>query len=148
MKKMERGEIHILLVDDDEAMREIGQEILKKSGYLVIVAKNGIEAIKIAHSHPQAFDLVVTDFNMPSMNGKELTQQLLSILPDLQVIISTGGSPMTKEELQAWGVSALLKKPYTQKELEDVVQQVLDHADKKKTDAHNTSISHRCNFHT
>lgn len=141
MEKTDDGKAQILFVDDDEAVREIGKKMLEKSGYLVVVANDGVEAMQIIHSHPQAFDLVITDYDMPFMNGKELTRQLFSLRPDLRVIISTGGWLITKEELQAWGVSALLEKPYTQKELEYVVQKEIAHTGITKVDAHGASVS-------
>ena len=71
----------ILLVEDEEIIREMIRQILLASGYEVVTAENGLEALKIFEKSQIDFDLVITDFNMPQMNGREVFRHAVSKLP-------------------------------------------------------------------
>ncbi len=87
-----RGTEHILLVDDEAAIVQIGKEFLQGLGYRVTAFTSGPEALAEFQAHPQAFDLLITDLTMPSMTGLDLAEAALKLRPDLLVLLTTGYS--------------------------------------------------------
>src|SRR5262245_17694497 len=81
----------VLIVDDEEAMARFVETILRAAGYHTLVATSGHDAIETAE-HVGDFDLLVTDFRMPAMNGDELARQMRRLKPDLNVLYLTGFS--------------------------------------------------------
>jgi two-component system cell cycle response regulator CpdR len=78
----------ILVVDDDEAMRLLLRAVLERQGYEVVEAENGYEGLLCYHAEPT--DLVITDMEMPVMNGLELLQALQHAVPPAAVIVISG----------------------------------------------------------
>jgi PAS domain S-box-containing protein len=87
-----RGTEHILLVDDEAAIVQIGKEFLQGLGYRVTAFNSGPEAWEEFQAHPQAFDLLITDLTMPAMTGLDLAEAALKLRPDLLVLLNTGHS--------------------------------------------------------
>jgi hypothetical protein len=113
-----RIEQQVLLVEDEDAVREVLQEILVRAGYEVIAAENGAEALEIFARVGTAVDLLVTDVAMPRMDGAELVRQLRPQAPDLPVLFLSG-YPATEDfwqSLQGAAV-AFLAKPFLPAEL-------------------------------
>ena len=81
------GYVRILVVDDEEIIRNLLYDVLSNTGYKVKTAKDGQEAISQIEKEP--FEIVITDFKMPGMNGIELLQHILKINPDICVLIIT-----------------------------------------------------------
>ena len=112
----------ILYVDDDEAIVLMMTRLLERQGYRVSGYTEALEALEAVRSQPEAFDLVVTDYNMPDMSGLELARALREIRADLQVALASG---YITEELRAQapvaGVSELIYKPNTVDELSAVI---------------------------
>ncbi len=100
--------LHILVVDDDERVRESLRDVLAEEGFLVLAAANGDEALVIAATFP--VDLVILDLNMPIKNGWDTFERLSAEHPLLPVIIATARSNQLFTALGA-GVGALLEKP-------------------------------------
>jgi len=102
---------HVLYLDDDEVMRLTAQGLLERVGCRVSLFQRGQVALAAVASDPLAFDLVVTDFNMPDLSGIEVAQALARIRPDLPVLLTSG---YWTEELQAEarvaGVRGMLRK--------------------------------------
>jgi PAS domain S-box-containing protein len=120
-----RGQ-HLIYVDDDEVMVVMVQRLLQRAGYRVTVCLGAVEALTLVQAHPQRYDLVVSDFNMPEMSGLELAAGLARVQPGLPVIISSGYlSDELRTRATRAGVRALLKKENTLEELPALVQQVL-----------------------
>jgi nitrogen-specific signal transduction histidine kinase/CheY-like chemotaxis protein len=106
-----KGE-HILLVDDEEALRESCQLRLAALGYKVTTCMLASEALKLFEEDPWSFNLVLTDYSMPKMNGVTLARELLSIRPDLPIVLVTGNhESVLDSEVEELGLSAFLKKP-------------------------------------
>jgi CheY-like chemotaxis protein len=109
---------HILYVDDDEAIVFLMTRLLERQGYRVSGYTDPVEALAAVRAEPQAFQLAVTDYNMPGMSGLEVTQALKEIRADLPVALASG---YITEELRAQapaaGVSELVYKPNTVDEL-------------------------------
>ena len=76
------AKMKILLIDDEEIIREVGKRMLIKGGYEVQVANNGMEALELYRKDPEEFDLVLLDLIMPEMDGKEIFHRLKEINPD------------------------------------------------------------------
>ncbi len=120
----------ILVMDDQEMVRDIAGEMLKKLGYKVCFAKDGREAIKKfeeARAGGEAFDAVIMDLTVPGgMGGKEAVRELLRIDPNVKAIVSSGYSndPITAN-YRGYGFVEVLAKPYKMNDLGSIVEKVL-----------------------
>src|SRR5262249_53080852 len=76
----------ILIAEDERAVRELAREFLILSGYNVLEARDGAEAMEIARSHTGAIDLLITDVVMPRMGGRELVQSMAALRPDTKIL--------------------------------------------------------------
>ena len=122
-----RGREHILLVDDEESLQRLGAHILGGLGYRVAVCGNGVEALEWLQEDSRSFDLVITDQSMPRMTGLELARRLLSLRPDLPVILCTGFAyGVTRERVREAGIRELVMKPFRSGDLAEKVRLALD----------------------
>ncbi len=122
-----KGNERILFVDDEKAVLAMGKQILKSLGYEVAVSQNSIEALKSFRAQPEKYDLVITDQTMPHITGEDLARELMSIWPDIPVILCTGYSELVSEEkAKAIGIKAFLLKPIVKGELANKIREVLD----------------------
>ena len=116
----------ILCVDDDDVMRLAEEGVLQALGYVVTGFAGAAEALDAVRTAPQAFDLVVADYNMPGLSGLELARELAALRPDLPVIISTGYiTDQLRTQAAALGVRELVRKENTVEELGAAVGRVL-----------------------
>jgi signal transduction histidine kinase/CheY-like chemotaxis protein len=116
---------HILYVDDDQALVFLVQRALTRRGYQVTTFTDPRLAIQALTTQPDAFDLLVTDYNMPGFSGVELLRAAKTIRPDLPVALASGYvTPEIEESALAAGASALIRKPNGVDELVDVVQRL------------------------
>nr|MBP8976598.1 response regulator [Bacteroidota bacterium] len=121
-----KGTGSILLVEDEDALREIATSILESSGYTVFPATDGEEALRIFDENMDTIDIVLTDLGLPKMDGTELIRRLVSKKPTLKTIVGSGYfEPEKKEELEALGVKLLLQKPYRPQELLSGVYRII-----------------------
>ena len=112
----------ILIVDDEEDVRQVLQRILERGGYTVVVARDGPEAIALCRQQGIALDLVVLDVIMPHMGGQETFRQLRQIDPQLKVLLSSGYSENGQAAAaMADGARGFLQKPY---DMETVLRKV------------------------
>ncbi len=123
----QRGTETILLVEDEPSVRMLVRDELRKLGYRVLEAKNGIEACLLATQQAGSFQLLLTDVVMPGMAGRELAQHLSVIKPDLRTLFISGymddvGIMAGQEE----GTSSFLQKPFTPEVLARAVRNLLD----------------------
>ena len=127
LAKSEGGHETILLVDDEEFVRSLGERILRTVGYQVITACSGKEALEVYRQQQSKPDLVILDLIMPEMGGTECLQFLLAEAPGVKVIIASGFSPNgpSKAALEE-GAKGFVKKPYDIRELLKAVREVLD----------------------
>ena len=84
------GEETILLVEDEDALREVTRRILTGAGYRVILAENGVDALRVVDEHEGQIDLLLSDVIMPQMPGPQLAKQLLARQPSLRVLLMSG----------------------------------------------------------
>jgi CheY-like chemotaxis protein len=104
----------ILLVEDNEQVREFTATVLLQSGFEVIEAKSGEDALEIATRQREHIDLLLTDVILPKMNGNALADQIRLILPELRVLFVSGytGTALTQQGILEPGVS-FLSKPFS-----------------------------------
>lgn len=116
----------VLLVDDEETNRALGQRMLKKLGMDVVTACDGIDAIEIYRERGAEICCVVLDLTMPRMNGEETFRKLREIDASARVILTSGYSrEELSERLKVKGFKAFLEKPYTSQVLADTIDQTL-----------------------
>jgi PAS domain S-box-containing protein len=116
----------ILLVDDEEAVQALGQSILERCGYTVLMAENGLQALEVYQAHQREIGLVVLDVGMPQMGGRECLRRLREMAPQVKVLISTGytASGLAKE-LAAEGALGVVEKPFVLRDFAVSVRGVL-----------------------
>ncbi len=120
------GTRRILFVDDEVALVEVGQEMLRGLGYTVMACTNPLEALEVFRAAPERFDLVITDQTMPVMTGDKLVAELRRIRPDIPLILCTGYShTLSEEQARAIGVDAYLQKPLLAVDYDRAIRQVL-----------------------
>lgn len=117
---------HILLIDDDELLRNVLAKALGHAGHLVIQAADGLQGVELAHATP--VDLVITDLIMPVQEGVETIVKLRRERPGLPIIAISGGltNSSTYLEIAAKiGATQVLPKPFTPQELLAAIEEVL-----------------------
>ena len=119
------GSERILLVEDEEVVRNLTRDLLSRDGYDVVVAENGEQALEVAAEH--VFDLVITDMVMPRISGKAIADRLLSDRPNLPIIFISGYA----HDVLGGGLrvtEAFLQKPFSAHDLSAAVRGSLDRA--------------------
>ena len=118
---------HVLDVDDDEVMLVIVQHLLQRLGYRLSGFADSQAALTANREQPRAFDLIVTDFNMPGMSGLQLAAALAALRPDLPIILSSGyvTEDMLRTQAMRLGVRDVLHKENAVDELGKLVGSVL-----------------------
>jgi signal transduction histidine kinase/ActR/RegA family two-component response regulator len=112
------GEGRILLVDDEPSLLEINRKMLEHCGYLVDSFTNPIDCLDAFRQSPNSYNLVITDFTMPHMTGDLLTKKILSIDPDMPVILCTGfEDKIDEQQALDLGIRHYLRKPLAMQEL-------------------------------
>ena len=120
-----RGTETILLVDDDEAIRRLAERALASYGYTVVTARDGVDALTLAHTTP-GIDLLLTDVVMPQLSGPQVAERLRARLPALRVVYMTGWVDDAIMKLELDTDVALLRKPFTPASLALVIRGALD----------------------
>jgi len=117
----------LLLVEDEDSIREPAAEILESRGYLVLPARSGAEALAVAQAHAGPIDLMITDVVMPGMNGNQLAEELRSSRPGMRVLYISG---YPEDAIAHHGVldadKAFLQKPCPAAVLLRTVREMLD----------------------
>jgi len=119
----------VLIVDDSATMRKVILRTIRQSGYKVdeiIEAANGKEALEKVKSNK--IDLIMTDINMPEMNGLEMIEILKSLPKTREIpilVISTEGADDVVDRAQAMGVNGFVRKPFTPQIIGDTLKKVL-----------------------
>jgi CheY-like chemotaxis protein len=121
------GHETILLVEDDEAVRRLTRGILESTGYTVLEAMDGEEALNLAGKHRESIDVLLTDMVMPRMSGKKLARLISARHPHVRVLYLSG---YTNEAITQLGAldpgEAFLQKPFTPQLLVNKLREVLD----------------------
>jgi PAS domain S-box-containing protein len=121
------GPEHILFVDDEVVLVDMGERMLSALGYRVTAVANGPDALAIFRENPGDFDLVITDMTMPGMTGAQLSREILKIKPGFPIILCTGFSEIISEgEAKAMGIRRFLMKPVFLDTLAGEIRTVID----------------------
>ena len=116
-----------MFVDDEEALAEMGEDILAELGYEVTSRMSSKDALALVEEDLSRFDLVITDQTMPEMTGVELARRILAIRPDMPLILCTGLSQMVDaDKAKAAGIKAFAMKPLTKREIAKTIRKALD----------------------
>ena len=133
MKKKElekdvlKGSETVLLVDDEDMIIDVGQPMLEKMGYNVLIAGGGKEALEIYQKNEQKIDMVILDLIMPDISGGDTYDKLKEINPEIKVMLSSGYSidGQTNEILER-GCNGFIQKPFNIKKLSQKIREILD----------------------
>ena len=121
------GSERILLVDDEEALADLGKEILETLGYQVTAKTSSLEGLEIFGAQPDASDLVITDMTMPSLTGRELSEKIIPLRSDTPIILSTGFSDLVNEkQAKEAGIREFIMKPYEIRTLPGAIRKALE----------------------
>lgn len=121
------GNEHILWIDDNQALVQLGCDMLSSLGYRVTGKNNSLDALAIFKLAPHNFDLIISDQTMPKMTGVDLAQRLKDIRPDIPVLIATGYSrDIDEKNFQSLGIDGFLMKPLVKRDLGIAIRRVLD----------------------
>ena len=125
-----KGKRRILFVDDEEALVEVGKQMLERLGYEVVAEKDSVRALKQFQRDPGKFDLVITDQTMPNMTGIELAKRMMSIKKDIPIILCTGFSEViSSESAKAMGIREFVMKPIIKNEMAETIRRVIADAE-------------------
>lgn len=124
---IKRGNETILIVDDEEIVRSLAEQLLKKFGYKILTAQRGEECLEIYRKRGAEISLIILDLIMPGMGGKRCLEEILKLDPCARVIIASGYSANGPvRDLLNQGARAFVRKPFVLKELLGKVREVLD----------------------
>jgi PAS domain S-box-containing protein len=113
----------VLLLEDNITIRQAAQRVLSESGYVVLEAASGREAIAVAREHRANIDLLLADVDVPGMNGREAALEICSERPQLKVLYMSGFEPPAQNAGEA---TVFFKKPFTSSELLEKLREILD----------------------
>ena len=110
----------------EDAVRALAREVLRRYGYVVLEARHGVDALRVAARHPDDIHLMVTDVVMPHMNGREAAERLTTGRPTMKVLFMSGYTDHALMHRELAAGEAFIQKPYTPEVLARKVRQVLD----------------------
>jgi two-component system cell cycle sensor histidine kinase/response regulator CckA len=116
----------VLLVEDEDAVRALAREVLRRHGYIVLEARHGVDALRVAERHPDTIHLMVTDVVMPHMSGREVAERLNTVRPTMKVLFMSGYTDHALMNRDLAPGSAFLQKPFTPEVFARKVRHVLD----------------------
>jgi len=116
----------VLLVEDEDLVRVLAREVLRRHQYNVLEAHHGVEALKVAEHHPHDIHLLVTDVVMPQMSGRELAERLAVVRPSMKRLFMSGYTDHALVHDQVTRGFAFLQKPFTPDVFARKVRSILD----------------------
>ncbi len=112
------GKEHVLFVDDEPMLAQLGKTMLERLGYHVTTCTDSLKALTLFQQRPSAFDVLISDQTMPVMTGLDLARNVLRLRPELPIILCTGYSSLVDEaSAKRYGIRGFLAKPLLRKEL-------------------------------
>ena len=116
----------VLVVDDEEIVRQTARHTLERYGYQTLSAKDGASAVDIYRRQPKAIGLVLLDLTMPVMSGEEALRHMQVINPEVRVLLSSGYNEVEAvQRFSGKGLAGFIQKPYTAAALAEKVKEVL-----------------------
>jgi two-component system cell cycle sensor histidine kinase/response regulator CckA len=124
-QEVHRGTGTVLVVDDEEVVRELAWEVLQAVGFTVLLARDGCEALEVFSAHSEEIRAVVLDLTMPHMDGVEAFSEMRRLRSDIPVILSSGYNEQdATERFAGKGLDGFIHKPYCAGDLARIVCQV------------------------
>ncbi len=121
-----KGAGTVLLIDDEDAILEVGKALLKIIGYRVLTARDGKEAVEIYSKNKDNIDIVLLDMVMPNMDGSEAYDRMKEINPGIKVLLSSGYSINSQAaKILERGCDGFIQKPFSVKELSIKIMEIL-----------------------
>jgi len=120
------GDETVLLIDDEDDVRQILGEMLEECGYKVLLAKNGAEAFEIADKYPDPIHLLLTDMVLPDLRGFEVAARFTQLRGGIGVVYFSGFGAFTDVQHREIGSAVLLQKPFTRDTLARAVREAID----------------------
>jgi CheY-like chemotaxis protein len=126
-KELPRGSETVLVVEDEQEVRKLAVRVLKMQGYKVLEASQGDDALRLCEEHNRPIQLMVTDVVMPGMDGRELTNRLMLLHPEIRVLYMSGYTDniIVHHGILERGIN-YIQKPFTVGALAGKVREVLD----------------------
>src|SRR4051794_2785371 len=121
-----RGSETVLLVEDEDAVRALAREVLRRHGYVVLEARHGVDALRVAERHPDAIHLLITDVVMPHMGGRELGLRLSAVRPAIRTLFMSGYTHHALLPADLTPGAEFIHKPFTPELLARRVRRILD----------------------
>ncbi len=121
-----RGTENILVVDDEQLVRDLVRRILVQAGYTVFTASDGQEALNLYKEDTSKYSLVILDLVMPIMGGRRCLQALLNINPEVKVLIATAADNELEMLSPDLGVKGIIYKPYDAKKFLKIIRDIID----------------------
>ncbi len=116
----------VLFVDDEDAIREVGEELLQAMGYSVLLARDGKEAVELYEKNGDNIDIVLLDIVMPHMGGSEVYEKMKEINPNIKVLLLSGYSiDGEATDILDRGCDGFIQKPFTMKELSGKIREIM-----------------------
>ncbi len=106
------GSETILLVEDEDVVRDLARRVLERQGYTVLACSAGEEAVALAEQHEQPIDLLLTDVVMPGMRGYEVAELVSASRPEIKILYMSGYAEEALVGRAAFAGSALIEKPF------------------------------------
>ena len=116
----------VLLVEDEDAVRALAREVLRRHGYVVLEARHGVDAVRVAERHADDIHLMVSDVVMPHMSGCDLAERLSTVRPKMKVLFMSGYTDHAVMHRDLTPGSAFIQKPFTPEAFARKVRTVLD----------------------
>ena len=121
-----KGKETVLIIDDDVMVVDVGEQMLSNSGYDVVRADSGKQAIEVYKENRDRIDMVILDMIMPEMSGGETYDSLKRINPKVKVLLSSGYSIEGQaSKILKQGCNGFIQKPFNMSELLDKIRQIL-----------------------
>ena len=116
----------VMLVEDEEMLRELGVMLLEGDGYRVLAAKDGVEAVEMFEAHADEIGLVVCDLGLPRLGGRDVFLRMKEIKPSVRTIVASGYlEPNLRTEILRAGVIDTVQKPYDFRELIERIRSII-----------------------
>ncbi|HEX6600826.1 MAG TPA: response regulator [Gemmatimonadaceae bacterium] len=131
----------ILLVEDDEILAHLFERILRGAGFAVRTCRTGLEALLMLTTEQTDIDVVLSDIGLPQLSGDQLAIQLHALHPGMPVVLMTGfSSRVTQENAHLFGVTTVLQKPISPRQLLLAIDDALSFAKSRRTDRQHPTI--------
>jgi PAS domain S-box-containing protein len=127
LKEISGGTETILIIEDEELLKELLKASLVSKGYTILTAGDGVQGVKMYQSHQKEIAVVVSDVGLPLLNGQDVFREIRKINPEAKVILASGFiEPEAKSQMYRAGLKNFIQKPYLQDEVLQKIREAID----------------------